>query len=106
MSTSKDIGIATDPSREILESIQSLSAKIDRMEAYARLPHLTASTLATALLLTGITKRVDIAKSLGTSTKNLMRSPEFSAFRLAEGSIRASMSVSRRGRSRDDFTDD
>ena len=90
---------------ELVELIQALSEKIDRLEKAGRMPHIPPATMATAQLLTGITKRVDIARHLGVSGKWLRVGPAFAAFRLAEGAIRSRGAVSSRRRSGDDFTE-
>ncbi len=90
---------------ELVSVIQALSDKIERLEKAPRMPHIPPSTMATALMLTGITSRSRISEALGVSVQTLRVSPLYSAFRLAEGAVSSRQSVSRRSRSGDDFTE-
>lgn len=104
MSTHKDIGVSTVSSREILDEVLRLGAKIDSIERAARMPNIPPSTMATALLLTGVTTRRKIAELLGVSTRWIEKGEPFAAFRLAESSLRSRSKTSKRGRSGSDFT--
>lgn len=97
--------VASREINEILCAIQALDAKIDHFHSKPQFPHISPSTIATALLLTGITSRSRIAELLNVDRVTLNRSNDFAAFRLAEGAIRSRGSVSRRGKSGTDYVD-
>ena len=89
-----------------MESIREIGTRIDGVVRAVAMPHIPASTMATALLLTGITSRVRIAEFLGVHRNSLRLGDEFAAFRLAEGAIQSRQATSRRRRSGTDFIDD
>lgn len=105
MSTSKDMDSAIDTSSEILKAVLGLCDKMARIEQLVAIPNVPPSTMATALMLTGITSHNRIAKMLGVRRQSLYDGDEFAAFRLAEGSIRTLGTAGRRRRSGSDFTD-
>lgn len=92
-------------SRDILNAIHDLRDKVAQFERASRMPHIPPSTMATALLLTGITRRSAISEALGVSIQALRVSPVYAAFRSVEGNIRSGSAVSRRSKSRDEFVD-
>ncbi|CAB4177997.1 hypothetical protein UFOVP1004_47 [uncultured Caudovirales phage] len=105
MSSPHSTSTPPDLSTGILSALASIDEKIERVFRAARLEALPRSTIATALLLTGVTSRTEIAELLGVSRQWLGRGPEFEAFRTAEGYIKVTSAVSRRTKSGDDFLD-
>ncbi len=90
---------------QLVAVIQDLAKKVERLTVASRMPHVPRSTIATALLLTGVTSRTEIAELLGVSRQWLGRGPEFEAFRKAESYLKVTSAVSRRSRSGAEFVE-